>query len=59
MDWMYSKYLRNIEVQNMSKWSRLACIGYVPTKYPVRSLGNQSFQPIGGFTQHPNSSSDM
>ena len=64
MDWMYEKYLRNIELEQVEtdyreKSSRVACgMRCGPPQYPVRPAGKHHFAPIGGFKQHPNESQD-
>jgi hypothetical protein len=65
MDWMYEKYLRNIELEEVEAFyrersSRVACgMRCGPPQYPMRPLGKHQFVSIGGFKQHPNESQDM
>ena len=60
MDWMHEKYLRNIQLhKRLAKWYRTACSRPPPPSYPIRSTRQHQFESIGGFSQHPNSSSDM
>jgi hypothetical protein len=38
---------------------KTACIVCGPPPYPIRPAGKNRFEVIGGFHQHPNSSSSM
>ncbi|CAF4237728.1 unnamed protein product, partial [Adineta steineri] len=65
IDWMYEKYLRNIELEEVEAHYRersrqVACgMRSGPPRYPVRPEGKHRFESIGGFKQHPNESQDM
>ncbi|CAF1328355.1 unnamed protein product [Rotaria sordida] len=63
IDWTFKKYLRNQELGILEKQYRKMNIGcglkYSFSRYPVQSKNNESFLPILGFNQHPNSSSNM
>ncbi|UJR10791.1 hypothetical protein I4U23_014978 [Adineta vaga] len=65
MDWMYEKYLRNIELEEVEahyfiESSHVACgMRCGPPQYPIRQNGIHDFAAIGEFKQHPNESSDM
>jgi len=65
MDWMYEKYLRNIELEEVEaeycKRSSFTACGMRcrPPRYPVRPEGKHDFALIGGFKQHPNESQNM
>ncbi|CAF1416648.1 unnamed protein product [Rotaria sp. Silwood1] len=62
MDWMYEKYLRNIELEEVEalyreRSSYVACgMPCGPPQYPMRPAGKHHFVPIGDFKQHPNES---
>ncbi|CAF1181428.1 unnamed protein product [Rotaria magnacalcarata] len=62
MEWMYEKYLRNaeleeVEVMYRERSSRVACgMRCGPPQYPLRPAGKHHFVPIGDFRQHPNES---
>ena len=65
MDWMYEKYLRNAELNEVEKIyrerrSHIACgKRRGPPQYPMRPASKHHFVPIGGFKQHPNESQEM
>jgi len=65
MEWMYEKYLRNIELEQVEAEYREQSSNYAcgmrcrPPQYPVRPKGKHDFASIGGFKQHPNESEDM
>ena len=65
MEWVYEKYLRNIEKEEVEKRyiersMHVACgMRCGPPQYPTRPVGKYEVVPIGGFTQHPNESEDM
>ncbi|CAF1009309.1 unnamed protein product [Rotaria sordida] len=65
MDWMYEKYLRNIELEAVEalyreRSSHYACgLRCGPPQYPTRPAGKHHFVPIGDFKQHPNESETM
>ncbi|CAF0853889.1 unnamed protein product [Adineta steineri] len=65
IDWMYEKYLRNIELEEVEAHyheysSNFACgEPCEPPRYPIRPEGQHRFASIGGFKQHPNESQDM
>ena len=65
MEWMYEKYLRNAEMNEVEARYRIECayvacgLRYPPPSYPVRPSTQVQFQPIGGFTVHPNTSGDV
>ncbi|CAF4731189.1 unnamed protein product [Rotaria sp. Silwood1] len=65
MDWMYEKYLRYIELEEVEAMhrkerSRWACgLRCGPPQYPVRPADKHYFLPIGDFKQHPNESETM
>ncbi|CAF3935032.1 unnamed protein product, partial [Adineta steineri] len=65
IDWMYEKYLRNIELEEVEAHyhetsMHVACgMRSRPPQYPVRPEGKHRFESIGGFKQHPNESQDM
>jgi hypothetical protein len=65
MDWMYEKYLRNIELDEVEAMYRersamVACgMRCGPPRYPMRPEGKHQFIPIAGFKQHPNESQNM
>ncbi|CAF4127672.1 unnamed protein product [Rotaria sp. Silwood2] len=65
MDWMYEKYLRNIELEAVEalyreQSSHVACgIRYPPPQYPIRPAGKHHIVHIGDFKQHPNESETM
>jgi hypothetical protein len=59
MDWIYLKCLRNATLQKMDNAYRTFCMIYELATYPVRPTGEHLFEVIGGFHQHPNSSSSM
>jgi hypothetical protein len=56
---MHEKCLRNILLKTANRFSRTGCVMCLPPMYPVRPTGEHRFESIGGFDQHPNSSSDM
>jgi hypothetical protein len=65
MDWMYEKYLRTIELEEVEALHRKLRSQYAcgmrcrPPQYPMRPPGKHHFVSIGGFKQHPNESQDM
>jgi hypothetical protein len=65
MDWMYEKYLRNIELEEVeavyTKIRRgIACgMRPGPPRHPMRPAVQYPLVSIGGFKQHPNESQDM
>ena len=65
MDWMYEKYLRNreleeVEMQYEVKSSRVACgMRCGPPQYPVRPASKPCLESVGGFKAHPNTSEHM
>lgn len=56
-EWMQEKTLRNLQLLTARRdyVPRLACCIHPPIKFPIRPAGENHFQPIGGFNQHPNS----
>lgn len=64
MEWMYEKHLRNAEVQQVAEvfleeMEGMGCgIRCGPPQYPIRTKGKVTFEPIGGFAVHPNTSQD-
>jgi hypothetical protein len=59
MDWIYIKSLRNIKLQRISRYYEKSCVIRLPPPYPIRPIVKHQFAVIGGFHQHPNSSSSM
>jgi hypothetical protein len=65
MDWMYEKYLRNIELEQveadyLERSSGFACgMRCGPPRYPMRPASKHQFVSMGGFKQHPNESQEM
>lgn len=65
MEWMYEKYLRNIELEQveamyLEESSHVACgLRCSPPLYPTRPAGHRAFVPIGEFKHHPNESQEM
>jgi hypothetical protein len=65
MDWMYEKYLRNLELEQVEAEYREQSSHYAcgmrcgPPRYPMRPEGKHKFVSMGGFKQHPNESQDM
>ncbi|CAF1035005.1 unnamed protein product [Rotaria sordida] len=65
IDWTYGKYLRNKELERLLKKYRsmnisCACrMKYSPSRDFVQPIIDESFCPIFGFDQHPNSSADI
>ncbi|CAF0951485.1 unnamed protein product [Adineta steineri] len=65
MDWIYEKYLRNIEIEKVEGYYHkygypTCCMSHFrPPVHPVRSSGEHDFVSIGGFKQHPNKSQNM
>jgi hypothetical protein len=59
MDWIYIKCSRNTQLQRMYEWGRTGCIVCLPPPYPTRPTGKHRFEVIGGFHEHPNTSSSM
>ena len=65
MDWMYEKYLRNIELEEVEaeyteRSSEVACgMEWGSPRYPIRPDGKHDFGAVGGFKEHPNQSSRM
>ncbi|CAF3529452.1 unnamed protein product [Rotaria sp. Silwood1] len=59
MDWMHGKCLHNKHLRRMGLSIRTACVRISPPVFPTRPTGKYNFESIGGFTQHPNSSSTM
>ncbi|CAF3804813.1 unnamed protein product [Rotaria sp. Silwood1] len=61
LDWIYMKCLRNAKLRAMSDWFHSACDMILLPSYSchIRPTDNQQFEAIGGFHQHPNSSSSM
>jgi len=65
MDWMYEKYLRNIELEQveadyLERSAHFACgMRCGPPIYPMRPAGKHQFVSMGGFKQHPNESQEM
>ena len=59
IDWIYMKCWRNTQLQTVFEWGRTACVICTPPIYPIRPTGKNRFEIIGGFHQHPNSSSSM
>jgi hypothetical protein len=59
MDWVYLKCLRNATLQTIGSWDGPSCMKYELAIYRSRPAGTHHFEVIGGFHQHPNSSSDM
>ncbi|CAF4835582.1 unnamed protein product [Rotaria sp. Silwood1] len=63
IDWIFEKYLRNQELKRLERkyLTMNICCGlkYSPSRYLVGSKSNESFSPIFGFNEHPNSSLNM
>ncbi len=65
MDWMYEKYLRNIELEQVeamyvAESLMIACgMRCGPPRYPIRPASKHQFISMGGFKKHPNESQDM
>ena len=65
MDWIYEKYLRNVEREEVEARYLEEATGWAcgmrcsPPQYPMRSSGKRHFVPIGGFKEHPNESQNM
>lgn len=65
MDWIYEKYLRNIELEQVEadyrvRSSQIACgMRCGPPQYPMRPESKHQFVSMAGFTQHPNESQEM
>jgi hypothetical protein len=59
MNWIHMKCLRNIQLRRERDWYTTACIRCSPPTYPIRPTSKHRFEVIGGFHQHPNSSSSM
>ncbi len=50
---MHKKYLRNRKLQKKRVYLAItACIGCLPSLYPVRPIGKYQFESIDGFFQH-------
>jgi hypothetical protein len=63
MDWIYEKYLRKEELERLKEnyqSMKTPCgFKYSSCQNILQSISNESFFPIFGFNQHPNSSEDM
>jgi hypothetical protein len=65
MNWMYEKYLRNAELNQVEEMYRqerasIACgMKCLPPQYPMRPASKHRFVPICGFKQHPNESQEL
>ncbi|CAF4646506.1 unnamed protein product, partial [Rotaria sp. Silwood2] len=63
IDWIFEKYLQNQELKRLERKYRTMNVGcglkYSLSRYLVGSKSNESFSPIFGFNQHPNSSLNM
>ncbi|CAF1306571.1 unnamed protein product [Rotaria sordida] len=59
IDWFYQKCLHNRDLQSRTTIRRNGCFIGVYPGFSVQPIGKHKFEPIGGFTQHPISSSEM
>ncbi|CAF1236687.1 unnamed protein product [Rotaria sordida] len=59
MDWMHGKCLHNKRLRRITLSFRTSCALIPPPVFPTRPTGKYNLESIGGFTQHPNSSSTM
>ncbi|CAF4541584.1 unnamed protein product [Rotaria sp. Silwood2] len=59
MDWMHGQCLHNKRLCRVTLSMRAPCILIPPPLFPIRPTGQHNFEYIGGFNQHPNSSSTM
>ncbi|CAF1569205.1 unnamed protein product [Rotaria sordida] len=59
MDWMHGKCLHNKRLRRIALSFRTTYVRIPHPVCPTRPTGKYNFESIGGFTQHPNSSSTI
>jgi hypothetical protein len=59
MEWVYVKYLREIEIGRITDRLSTSCEMWLPPSYPIQLMEKHQFEGLSEFHQHPNTSSSM